>query len=194
MHQHAGLTVTNTRGYQVGTKGGCQGHVAAGNRLAQTKNIRAHIRMLQREQFAGTAKAGGDFIKDQQHPVLVTQGTHRLQVGGVIHPHAAGALYHRLQNHGGNLLMMIRQHLLDGIEIIGIKITVIRALRRLGEIMFGQHPAEQRMHAIDRVAGSHGPERIAVIAVAQGQQFILAGMPLAEPVLQGHLDRHFHRH
>ena len=194
MHQDTGLAIANTGRHLIGTEGRGQGHVATGDGLAQAKNVRTHIRMLQRKQLAGATKAGGNFIKNQQHPILITQGTHRLQVGGVVHAHAAGALHHRLQNHGSNLLMMIRQHLLDGIEIPGIKITVVGALRRLGKIMFGEHPAEQRMHAVDRVTGGHGPEGIAVIAIAQGQQFILAGVPLAEPVLQGHLDRHFHRH
>ena len=150
--------------------------------------------MLQRKHFSGATKPGSDLIKDQQYTVFVTQGAHGFQIDRMINAHATRALHHRLQNHGGDLLMMSRQHLLDGIQIRRIEITVIGALRRVGKIMFGQHTTEQRMHAVDRVTGRHGTEGIAVIAVAQGQQFVLAGVPLAQPVLQRHLDRHFHGH
>ena len=48
-------------------------HIAPGEGLSETQNIRHDVRMLQREHFPGAAEAGGDLIENQQDIVLVAK-------------------------------------------------------------------------------------------------------------------------
>ena len=50
------------------------------------------------------------------------------------------------------------------------------------------------MHAGNRVADRHRAEGVAVIAVAQGDDFLLVRIAHGIPILQGHLEGHFHRY
>ena len=150
--------------------------------------------MFHGKQLAGTAKPGGDFIENQQHAEFITQCTHGLQITGVVNAHAAGTLYHRFQNNGCNLTTVLFQHGAHCGHILFLQRALERALWGGGEVVFCQHTSEQGMHAIDRITGSHGPKGIAVIAVTQRQQLVLAGLPLAQPELQRHLDGNLNRH
>ncbi len=64
----------------------------------QAHQVRLDAGLLASEQCACAAKPRGDFIGDQKHTMQVAQGTGMFQVGRVVHAHAAGALYPRLQN------------------------------------------------------------------------------------------------
>ena len=194
MHQHAGLAVADAGGHAVVAQGRRQGHVAAGERLAQAENVRADIGVVHGEQFAGAAEAGGDFVENQQYAVLVAKTACAAQVLRVVKAHAAGALHDRFQNHCRHFVAVLFQQAAQGIQIPLVPVVVVAHRRRVREQVLGQHLAEQMVHAVDRVAGGHGPEGVTVVAVAQRDQTVLLGLPLAEPVLQRHLDRHLHGH
>jgi hypothetical protein len=66
--------------------------------------------------------------------------------------------------------------------------------RGRGEKLPGQDIGKEVVHASDRVAHGHGGEGIAMVAGAQGQQAVTAGLAPGLVVLEGHLDGHLHRH
>ena len=194
MHQDAGLTVANAGRHAIIAEGGGEGHVAAGNGLAKAEDIRHHISVLQGEQLAAAAETGGDLIENQQHAMLVAQTAATFQEFRVVQPHTAGPLHHWLQNQRGDLVRVLLQLRAHGVQSAIVPDAVEPHRGRLGEVMPRQNAAEQIVHAVDRIAHRHGPEGVAMIAVAQRQQPVFAGLALAHPVLQRHLDRHFHRH
>ena len=61
-------------------------------------------------------------------------------------------------------------------------------------MVFRQYVTEQVMHAGDRVADRHRAEGVTVITVAQGEEFLLAGLADRVPVLNGHFQSNFHGH
>ena len=82
MHEHPWWYCTNGVGNFAGGEGRRQRQVAAGQRLAQAQDVRTDRGMLAGEQPASAAKAGGNFIGDQQYLVAVTQLARTTQVLG----------------------------------------------------------------------------------------------------------------
>src|SRR5690606_6960557 len=82
----------------------------------------------------------------------------------------------------------------DAGDLIGAAGLVETAGRRLGKELWHQYLAEQMVHPGDRVAHRHGAKGIAVVAAAQGQEAVLAGLPAGLPVLHGHFHRHLDAH
>ena len=60
--------------------------------------------MFAGEQGAGAAEAGGDFIEDQQHPMLIAHPAQAAEILGMVEPHPAGPLDDRLDDHRGQVL------------------------------------------------------------------------------------------
>ncbi len=73
-----------------------------------------------------------------------------------------------------------------------VKIALKGRFRAGCEQLLCQHAAEQLMHAVDRVAHRHGTEGITVIAVTDTEHAVFAGFVTGVPILDRHLQRHFH--
>lgn len=72
--------------------------------------------MLTSEHAAGAAEADGDFVVNQVHAIFVAGFTQQLEVHRVVHAHAAGALDQRLDDHGGDAVVVFGQGLFHGQE------------------------------------------------------------------------------
>ena len=152
-------------------------NVAAGEGLAQHQNIRQHH--IGHKAVARAAKAGGNFVKDQQHIVLAAQLTGALQKRNVIHLHTARALQQRLYD--------------KAVEPVVVFFKGLLQRRDRGRNMH---------HALFFVKGEmiilvvphfHGFKGVAVVGALQRQhQRALAA--LVHIVLQRHFQRYFHRH
>ena len=193
MHKHAGFAAAHGIGHFAARGGGRKRHHAAGERFADAHDVGRDAGMFAGKKFAGAAKAGGDFIKNQQHAVFIAQSAHAAQIFGVIHTHAARALHNRLQNHGGDLAVVLPQGRVNRLDIACRPFAVEAALRRGHENMLGQKAAVEAVHRVYRVAHAHRAEGVAVIAVCNGEEFA-ARRAFAVPILQRHFQGHFHRH
>ena len=193
MHKDPGLAVTDGASHMLGGEGGRERQIAAGERLAQTHDVRADAGPVTGEQLAGATETGGDLVGDEQHPELVAQGAHPLQVARVVEAHAAGPLDDGLQHDGGDLLVMIRHQGGQLHHAIFIPLCVEAAARRLHKQLLGQEPLVELVHAAVGVGDAHGAEGIPVITAAQAEE-AGSGGALGVPVLLGHLERHLHRH
>ncbi len=70
------------------------------------------------EHSPGPAEADGHFVGDHQHVVLPRQLAHAAEITRRVHDHARGPLNQRLDNHGGDLLVMFGQHLLQLLQVM----------------------------------------------------------------------------
>ena len=98
MHDASACTTGNSTSHIGGGEGGCEAHEAAGQRLADTHNIRHNPGRLRREQVTGTAEGGGNLIRNEENAVLVTQLPEAHKQLMVMKPHATSALDHRFND------------------------------------------------------------------------------------------------
>ncbi|MCY1417181.1 hypothetical protein D9M71_327080 [compost metagenome] len=132
---------------------------------------------------------------DQVHAVAVAGLAQQLEVHRVVHAHAAGALDQRLDDHRGDLLVMLLQgafHVLEHqprmdfpADVLGAQVAV-----RAGHL---DGVEQQRLVGLGEqrhVAHRHRRHRLAVVAVAQGDEALLRRLAAVEPVVVAHLQRH----
>lgn len=108
--------------------------------------------MLAGKKFAGTAKSGGDLIRNQQHAIAITGFPYLLQIARMVETHAARTLHNRLQNDGCQLPVMLFYQPGEIIEIRLVPFIIKAAGRGRRKVMLGQIAAPQAVH---RVFGSH---------------------------------------
>ncbi len=193
VHKDPCLAVTDGAGDMLGGEGRREGEIATGERLTQTHDVGSDASPVAGKQLAGAAKAGGDFVGDEQYAELVAQGAHPLQVAGVIEAHAASPLHDGLKHDGGDLLVMIRHERRQLHHALLVPLGVEATARRFDKMVLGQESLVELVHAAIGVADAHGAEGVAVITAAQGDKFG-SGRPFGVPVLLRHLERHFHRY
>ncbi|MND89453.1 hypothetical protein D3C80_815110 [compost metagenome] len=193
MHKAARSAVADGFRHVAGGQGGGKRHIAAGQRLAQTQNIRYYLGMFTGEQLAGAPETGSDLVGNQQHLIAVTEFAYPFKVSRVIDAHAARPLDHRFQDHRRHFTGVLFQQRGERGDIIFIPGLIETALRRGSEQVRREIALIQAVHRVVRIAYRHRAEGIAVIAVTQGQN-ALPPFPARLPVLQRHLQRHFHRH
>ena len=149
--------------------------------------------MFAGKQLAGAAKAGGDLIGNQQNALAVAHLANTPQPFRMVHPHSAGALDDRFEDHRGDVVAMRRHQPREADHVHLVPLAVETALRGRGKQVFRQIAFPQAVHRVVRIAHRHRPEGIPMIAVAEGEE-ALARFTLRVPVLQRHFHRHFHRH
>jgi hypothetical protein len=119
---------------------------------------------------------------------LVAQRPHGAQVRGLVHGHACGALHQRLDDEGGHMAAPRGEHAAQ----VGQRARLAaRALARIGRIDdVGAH--QQRVVGIaeHRHIG-HGQRAngLAVVAVAQADEFALVRLAPVAPRMKAHLQR-----
>ncbi|MNF51297.1 hypothetical protein D3C84_326150 [compost metagenome] len=113
----------------------------------------------------------------------------------MVHAHAAGALDQRLDDHRGDLAVMLGQGLLHVGEhgprmllpadpfgaVVAVRAGHLEGVQQQRLVGVG----EQR-----HVAHRHGRDGFAVIAVGQGDEALLALVAAVAPVVEAHLQRH----
>ena len=148
--------------------------------------------MLAGEQGAGAAEAGGDLVRDEQHLVRRAGGSGPPQECRRVRMEAAGALQHRLQNDGGELLAMGGK---IGFELRAGGVqhgrVAIRRRRARREALRRQMVAEAFVQAVVGIADRHGGKGVAVVAAAQGEEADALRLTPGLPVLQGHFHGDF---
>ena len=102
--------------------------------------------MFAGEQFAGAAKAGSNLIGDQQNPFPVAHFTHPPQPLRMVHPHSAGALDDRFEDHRGDVVAMRGHQAGKRHHIQLIPLAVEAALRRGGKQVIRQIALPQAVH------------------------------------------------
>ena len=145
----------------------------------------------------GAVEPRRDLVVDDERPVRPGQLVEHRQHVRAVDVHPAGALEHRFDDHGGHLVG-VRGIQRTGLALPGDQLGVVgrpveAAGRSWGEDVLGQHPAEERVHAADRVGHRHRRERVAVVAPADREE---PGPrpPGREVPLQRHLHRDLDRH
>ncbi len=136
VHKAARVAVADGVGDLAGRERGGERHGATGQRFAEAQNIRGDTRMFTRKQLTGAAKAGGDFVGDQQNALAVAHLTNAFQPLRMVHAHPACTLHNRLQNDGGNFVAVRRQQARKTDHIHFVPLTVEAALRRGGKQVF----------------------------------------------------------
>jgi hypothetical protein len=150
--------------------------------------------VLAREQRSAPPEPGGDLVGDEQHVVFVADLSDAGQELRRVEVHPAGALHDRLEDDRRDLVRVGSQ---QGPQVVEVTVVEGGAEDRFGpggEELRGQHVGELVVHAVHRVAHSHGGEGVAVVAAPHGQQAMALGPSPTQPVLDGHLDRHLDRH
>jgi hypothetical protein len=194
VHEHARLALRD-RGADLGARERrSEADRPARERLAHAQEIGRDRRVLAREHLAGAPEAGRDLVGDQQHAVLVAQRARARQIVGRVEPHAARALYDRLEDQRGELVAVRAQQVGEPAPVLLAARLVEAARGPFGEVLDRQRAREQAVHARDGIAHGHRAERVAVIGAAQREQTLAARLSARVPVLQGELDRDLDRH
>ncbi len=94
--------------------------------------------------------------------------------------HAAGALHQRLDDDAGDLVGVPLEQAVEGRDARLV-------LRQLDDVMLGQKPAEQRVHAGVGIAHRHRAGGVAVIAARKARNFAARAHAAVEPELHRHL-------
>ena len=187
MHEGVFCPVRAERGENMAASNcGGQRQGAAGQRLRETHQVGHDAGAFTGEQGAGAAEAGHDFVGDQQHPMLVATGADAGECRRVMKAHAAGALYAWLDDDSGDFMVMRGQQGLEGGVCRGIA-------RQLGKQLRHAIGVAGIVKAAARIGDGQGAERIAVVAVAKGQE-AMPVLSLVAPVLEGDFQRHLDRH
>ena len=186
MHDASACTTGNGASHVGGGEGGCEAHKAAGQRFADTHNIRHNPGRLRREQVPSTAEGGGNLIRDEENAVLVTQLPEPHKQLMIMEPHATSSLDYWFHDEAGDGVVDKR------IEVREIACAFLFGCAAggwfVGEDLRSPLARPQRMHAALRVADGHGRASVAVIAAAPGGKAGALGMPLGLLVLQCHFD------
>ena len=194
MHEAARLSATDRVGYRLGGDGGGERQIASGQCLTDAHDVWLHTRMFPSEELAGTPEARRDLIKDQQHLVLLAQGTCPHQVGGRIEIHASGTLHDRLQDQRGDLVSLLLQQILQRTDRLLLPRFGELHGRLWQEVLHRQTSRKQAVHTSDRIANRHGMPCIAMIPAADRRKTMFLRLPLRLPILNGHLHRYLYRH
>ncbi len=102
--------------------------------------------MFTGKQFPAAAEAGGDLIGYQQQPVAIAQRPHLLQIARMVKAHPARTLHNRLEDHRGNVAMVLLRQPGEVAEIGIIPCISETALRRSGKQMLRQIATPQAVH------------------------------------------------
>ncbi len=182
--------------YPVGGQGGRMAEVTAGQALGEHHDVRRHAGMVGGKQLAGATEAGGHLVEHQQHVELVAQLPRAAQIERRGHVEAAGGLQQRLHQQRGDLAVVAFEHAAQGGQVPRhlVGSGVVRGSRRGREVVAGQIPGKQAVHALFGIAYRHAAAGIAVIGLHQRQHAVLCGLAAQVVILQGHLHRHFHAH
>ena len=194
MHKATGGAVADGGGDVAASNGGGEGEVAAGEAFAQSEDVGHHISVFEREQFAGAAEAGGDFVENQQHTVLIAQAAGTAQVFGVIEIHAARALHDGFEDQRGEVVGLFGKQGFQCAGGIGRPWFVKAAFGLWQKILHRQAAAEQAVHAGFGVAYRHGVPSVAVVASTDGGELVFVGESFGLLVLQRHFHCHFYRY
>ena len=135
--------------------------------------------LLAGEQRAGAAEADRDFVGDQVHAVPVAGFAQQLQIERVVHAHAGRALHQRFDDHGADLVRVLRQQLAPSPRNAR-RASVLGGFAGLARVRVGRghgdHVHQQRLVDLAvqlDVADGQRAERFAVVAVRQRDEAVL---------------------
>ena len=177
---------------------GGQGHISAGQPLADGHQIRGDALMLTGKHLSCAAKSCRHFIGDEQHIILSAEFTDALQVAGRGHDHAGRGLHQWFDDKSGDLAMPGFEQLFDRIEAghvaggIGEGERTAVTVGGLGVEGWKQKWFESAVKQLD-IPDTDGPDRVAVVSQLEMQKGIFgSGLRTALlPILDRHLERDF---
>ena len=149
--------------------------------------------MLAGEQLAGAAKAGGDFIGDQQNLRFITQHPDLAKIFRGIETHASGSLDDWFQDDRSDFIMMGLDQAADTGDVTVLPVRIVGYGRCIGEELLGKNLREKMVHARIRIADGHGAGGVAVVAAPYRQHPLLSRAPPGGPVLDCHLHGNLNR-
>ena len=175
-----------------------QRHGAVGHLLGHRHDVGRHAEKLRAAVLAHAAKAGDDFIEDQQDAVLIANLAQALQIALGRHDHARRAS-HRLDDHGGDVGGVVQ---LDELEqLIGQRHAArgghaaregAIGLQRVRQVI-DIHQLPEHL-AVGADAAQAGAAHVhAVVAARAANQLGLGGLALETPVGARHLERRIGR-
>ena len=113
---------------------------ASGQRFRECDDVRRDLRLLGSKHGPGAAEPGKHLVEDQEHVVLVREGSQMTQHAGVMEFHPAGTLHQRLDNNGGDRIASVLQQVF---ECRDCRAT----FRQIDDVMRGQNAGKTGMHA-----------------------------------------------
>ena len=140
--------------------GGGHGQVAAGEALADADDVGADAGLLDGEQRARAAEAGGDLVAHQEHVGTPARGGHRGELGRLVQVHAVGALHQWLEDDRGHPVPVLGEERLEGLD--GTR----RAEARRAE--HGEAERVEHVGAEAAVADGDPAHGVAVVRRAEG--------------------------
>ena len=158
--------------YLVGRQRGGHRQIAAGHALGDAKQVGRNAFVFAGEHPAGAPEADGHLVGDQQDVVLPRQLAHAAQIALRVHDHARRRLNQRFDHHGGDLLVMFGQHLVQLRQMILAKLFAGDAGRRAVRVgrrnakRLEQQRSKRGVELLDP-ADAHAAECIAVIRFAE---------------------------
>ena len=167
------------------------GDVAGCDRLGDRHHVWLHIEVLQREPLAGATEAGNHFVGDQQDFIAVANFA---QAGEIVlgrRVNAAGALY-GLGDHGCDGVGAF--YFDRGDDVINQQVSAVDPAAAGGGGVgsggiddVGHGSAELRLEDLHAGCGGHC-DGVAVICLNAGDDLLLLGTALLNPVEAGCLD------
>ena len=129
------------------------------------------------------------------HAVAVAGLAKQLEVDRVVHAHAAGTLDQRLDDDGGDFMVVLGQGLFHGGEHIPRVLFPAHALGAQVAIRAGylEGVEQQRLVSVGEqrhVAHRHRRHGFTVVAVGEGDEAFLLRLAAIQPVVVAHLQRH----
>ena len=162
----------------------CRGerHVASGDRFGHAEDVRLHGAVLAGEHPAGASEAGEDLVGNQRDAVRSSDLANVPEKLRGPDDHAARALHHRLDDHGGHRRSVTLENRLEAASGRALGVRSVRMVNREEQI------AELRpelLHVSDR----HRAEGVSVVRALDRHERRAARVAAIAPVLIGHLQR-----
>ena len=182
----------------IGRKRRGQWQKSAGQSLGDAHQIGNDCGSFAGEHSARSAEAGEDFVRNQQHIVSGGQAADSGKKFLGMNDHPARALKQRLDNHGGDFIALLGKQALQFVQafdLAGCAREADRAVRAVGRM----RAQDRNSQGIERrgewriVAHRHRAHRIAVVGVFERDDFLFPRPSAILPILQGQLQRDFHR-
>ena len=176
------------------------GLVAAAQALGDGHQVGHHAFLLAGVQRAGAAHAAHHLVQDQQHAVAVADLAHGLEVAGHRRQHAGGGATHGFCHEGQHLagadapdrlVQLLRQTLAVLLGRFAFALLPVGvAGRHVGHI---DQQRRELLAAPGVAAHGQRAQRVAVVALAPGDEVAALGLADLQRVLARHLQRRLHR-
>jgi hypothetical protein len=179
VHERAALVAAKAIVDPIGRQRGGKRKHPARESFGGAQKIRRNASMVARPHRAGSAQAGEDLVGDQERVgpfgFLPQPGK---ETGGV-HSHASRALYHRLDDHAGDLVGGFAKERKQAFED-----WLPPMVDRVGRPLHVEQKWAKEAGELIDVAGAHRTEGVAMVAAGQREEAVALRAAVLLPILE----------